>query len=67
MQQQINNVEEFAELADAIGPFCKLTALKELLDGAPQEVRKTTMWGYLHGIFDARSLYDNTCRNDLGV
>lgn len=60
-------IMEFAEKADYIGPFCALTELRALLEGVPtsSQVRETSLYHYLLGVHDARCFWDRTGRNDL--
>jgi len=63
--QSDQKISEFVSKADDMGPFCKLTELKNLLESVPEEVRETPLYHYLHGVFDARCYFDKSFRNDL--
>ncbi|WP_319543706.1 hypothetical protein [uncultured Pseudodesulfovibrio sp.] len=58
-------IMEFVSLADDLGPFCRLSELKTLLESVSAEVRETPLYHYLHGLYDARCFFDNSHQNDL--
>lgn len=65
LAEQEQQILEFIALADDIGPFCRLSELSALLQNAPGEVRETTLFHYLRGLFDARCFFDKSRMNDL--
>ncbi|WP_207259687.1 hypothetical protein [Desulfovibrio sp. Huiquan2017] len=65
MQDQEQQLWEFVSKADDMGPFCKLTELKNLLETAHDEIRETPLYHYLHGVLDARCFWDKSFLNDL--
>ena len=65
MQAQEQHILEFVTMADHIGPFCKLSELRGLLQSVPAEIRDTPLYHYLHGLYDARCFFDKSPMNDL--